>query len=138
MPDLLVSTTRLVDRTGGTEFELRWTCPHQPDQDEGHNCSDVRWVAEAKWNGTRVWREGLSPEAACLDLAHRILTGGQCRCGSRVALDDDADGCRWRLLGPEWRSSCEGPGIQMPAGTRGDLDAMHRAMKGQRRRRKRR
>ena len=136
--DAVVACADLVGRAGGTEFQVGWDCPHVPGESDGHNCPDVTWWAHATWRGSRLTRDGFpSPDLACLALAERILDGGHCRCGQPVALTDDATGCRWRLTGQRWESSCTSDPIRVH-GKRGDVDAMERAFNRTQRRRNRR
>jgi hypothetical protein len=53
-----------------------------------------------------------------------------CRCRRPVTLADDADGCRWQLMGQRRTPGCDAKPITVQ-GERGDLDAMRAAAAGQ-------
>ena len=129
--DVIVATADLVVRTGGTEFEMRWDCPHIPfdegEKEDDHACEEIVWLAQITFRGARLYRSAETPDAAALALAIAILDHGTCRCGQEVTLDDDRPGCRWRLMGKRWEPSCDAPSISVP-GKRGDLAAMRTAV----------
>jgi len=137
--DAVVACADLVNRAGGTEFEIGWTCPHTPDEEDGHNCDRVSWWAHARWKGTRLTAENHpDPMAAAAALAVRVLDGGRCRCGRIVALQPGAPGCVWRLVGQRWEPGCDQPGVRIQSQMRGDLPAMGHALNREQRRRNRR
>jgi hypothetical protein len=87
--DAMVATVDLVGRSGAREFELSWSCPHTPGEEDGHSCPGVRWHAHAQYRGVRL--SGLDrpgPVEAAEALARRLLTGATCRCGRLVTLSD--------------------------------------------------
>ena len=119
--DILTACAHLVDRAGGTEFELGYVHEDVPVEQAG-------WYAHAQWRGARITSDDhTSPTNAALGLAERILTGGTCRCGNPVTLTDSRPGCRWRLLGDRWTPGCDAPPLPVN-GTRGDINAMHEAL----------
>lgn len=132
--DVVIATAALVGRAGAAGFELAWTCPHVPDEPDGHHCPDVTWHASASYRGHRVITDQhRSPAKAALALAERLLTGATCRCTKPVTLADGRPGCRWRLVGQAWQPGCNAAPLRMPAGTRGDHAAMQRALDTRRR-----
>ena len=135
----VVASADLVNRAGGRGVQIGWTCPHVPDEEDGHNCPDVTWYAHAQWKGSRLTVEGHpEPGAAATALAVRVLEGGRCRCGERVSLAPGTPGCLWRSTGDRWEPGCDVPGIEIDGGDRGDLPAMGRALNREQRRRARR
>lgn len=127
--DAVLACVGLVGRAGANGFELGWTCPHVPGEPDDHSCPDVTWHASASYKGARIITdEHRSPSTAALALAERLLRGATCRCRRAVVLVDQADGCRWRLMGQTWEPGCDAPPIRMPDGTRGDYAAIQRAL----------
>lgn len=118
--DLIAAAAALVERAGGADFEIGYlsdTSPH-------------RWYARARFKGARIMAdEHKTPTAAALELAEKLLDGGNCRCGQTITLGDaDHDaGCRWTLQGARWTPGCDAPPI--PAAERGDLEALRAAYK---------
>ena len=135
----VVASVDLINRAGGKEFQIGWTCPHVPDEEDGHNCPDVTWWAHAKWKGSQLTAEGHpEPGSAARALAVLVLDGGQCKCGKRATLIADAPGCLWRLVGDRWVPGCDVPGIEIDGADWGDVPAMGRALNREQRRRARR
>lgn len=114
LPDVVVACIQLVERAGGSEFEL------------GHKRSG--WYALAKFNRIRIIvdKQPLG-SAAAMALAERLLRGAGCKCRRPVTLSDDRDGCRWRLIGRNWEPGCDAPLIAIKTQDRGNLAAMARA-----------
>lgn len=110
--DLIIAAADLVDRSGGTQFEIGHTPGRKP-----------KWNASAYFQGSRIIVDGhATPTAAALALGERILHGSNCRCGQTVTLND-APGCRWRLVGPRWEPGCDAQPIKATA-ERGDLEGL--------------
>lgn len=123
----LIAAVDLGQRAGASGgFEFGW------DDDD----NPTEFYAEVAFKSHKVRGEGPHPQAAGIDLARKLLTGGKCRCGKLVALDDEgaaafdqaqmADGttwtadeaaaagqCRWRLVGNRWEPSCDVPPIRV-------------------------
>jgi hypothetical protein len=119
--DAVEACADLVNRTGSSGFELGYVHDGVPVDQAG-------WYAHATYQGARIMvDEHRSPSAAALALAERILRGGRCRCGRPVTLADDQPGCRWRLMGKQWQSSCDAPPVRVQA-KRGDLGAAQAAI----------
>lgn len=118
--DILLACADLVERSGGRQFQL------------GHLHDDVpveeaAWYAHVTFKGARVTVDNQrSPTAAALALAERLLHKAMCRCRRPVTLSDDADGCRWRLVGPRWEPGCDAEPIHVK-GERGDYAAVQAA-----------
>ena len=109
----VVASADLVNQAGGRGFQIGWTCPHVPDEEDGHNCPDVTWYAHAQWKGSRLTVEGHpDPGAAATALAVRVLDGGRCRV---------ARGFRWL---PARQAACGGS-----RGTGGSRGVMCRALR---------
>lgn len=120
--DAIIACAHLVERAGAREFEIG----HTGDDDSDQN--DVTWYAHAKFQGARIQAVGhQSPTAAANALAERLLSGAACRCGKTVTLSDRKPGCRWRLVGPEWKPACDVPPIKVN-GRRGDVAAIQAAL----------
>lgn len=120
--DAVVACADLVNRCGASDFALGFLHDDVPVE-------EAAWYAQAMFKGARVIaQDHRAPSAAALALAEKLLAGGQCRCGKAVTLDDAHAGCRWQLMGKRWEPGCSVPSIHMEEGTRGDLDAMRRAM----------
>lgn len=111
-----------------------------PRHDEGrleigylHNnvpIENAAWYVVVTYRGHRlITDQHRSPSAAATALAERLLGNAQCRCGQLVTLSDEADGCRWRLVGKRWEPGCDAPKVTV-AGVRGDHRAMARAFAG--------
>lgn len=131
--DVITACAALVGRCGASGFEMAWTCPHVPDDEDGHTCPDVTWNASAAFRGARIIAAGrFSPSEAAMALAERLLTNATCRCRRGVTLSDSdgKPGCRWRLVGKEWKPGCDAEPIHVK-GPRGDLNAMRAALDGQ-------
>jgi hypothetical protein len=119
--DIVVACADLVGRAGAVEFEIGHVHDDMPVEEAG-------WYAHAKYRGMRITaQDHRSPTGAALALAERLLRGAACRCGVPVALSDDAQGCRWRLLGQRWEPGCDAPPLTVQGG-RGDYAAMVRAL----------
>jgi hypothetical protein len=119
--DAVVACADLVGRAGAREFEIGYQRDDVPVEEAG-------WYASASYKGARLMAdEHRSPTAAALALAERILSGGTCRCGQPVALNDDTPGCRWQLMGKRWEPGCDVPSIRVQ-GERGDYAAMEQAL----------
>lgn len=119
----VIACADLVGRAGARSFEIGFLNDEPPH----------RWYAHAMYRGARIQVENHDdPAGAALELAEKLLTGAQCRCGRLVALRPDgavafhkttlADGtewtatqaakagqCRWRLNGDRWEPSCPAP-----------------------------
>lgn len=121
--DVVIACADLVGRAGARDFEIGYVHDDVPVEEAG-------WYAHASYQGARLQaQDHRSPSAAALALAERILSGGTCRCGRPVALADGQTGaCRWQLLGKRWEPGCDAPSVKV-AGRRGDLDAMHAALR---------
>lgn len=120
--DAVVACADLAGRAGARDFQIGYVHDDVPVEEAG-------WYAHASYQGARVITDQhRSPTAAAMRLAERLLRGAQCRCGNPVALSDETTGCRWRLMGQRWEPGCDAPPVHMPAGTRGDVGAMHQAM----------
>nr|MDT0660821.1 hypothetical protein [Micromonospora sp. DSM 115978] len=120
--DAVIAAADLVGRAGATQFEIGWTRDDVPVELAG-------WYCSAYYRGARlIVDEHRSPDAAAIALAERILTGGMCRCRHRVALSDQADGCRWRLVGQRWEPGCDVAPIEVDGVHRGDIAALHQAL----------
>ena len=123
--DVIVACADLVGRAGASGFEIGYVHDGVPIEEAG-------WYAHASYQGARLQvQDHRSPSGAALALAEAILSPGICRCGKPVALADDVDGCRWRLLGKRWEPGCDVPPVRVDA-QRGDLDAMRRAIEERR------
>lgn len=117
--DIVIACADLVGRAGASDFEVG-----QLNEDP----ENPGWWAKASFRGTRIIRDGHpTPEAACLALATRLLSGATCRCLKPVTLDDRTEGCRWRLVGQSWEPSCDDEPIRVQ-GERGDYAAMQAAL----------
>jgi len=115
--DAVLACMDLVGRAGASGFEIGFIRDDVPIEEAG-------WYALATYRGTRIMTgEHRSPSTAAMALAERLLRGAACRCGKLVALSDDASGCRWQLMGKEWKPSCEAPSIPV-GGERGDYSAI--------------
>lgn len=118
--DLIVACADLVGRSGATDFEIGYL------NDDPENPG---WWAKSSYRGTRFIRDGhRTPEAACLALATRILSGATCRCLKTVALDDRSGGCRWKLVGQRWEPGCDDEPLRITEGQRGDYAALQAAI----------
>lgn len=125
--DPVFALAHLADRAGARELEVAWTCPHVPDEADGHYCPDVSWAAHATYQGARVQTVGhRTPNGAAIALAEQLLTCSMCRCRRPVALTDAVEGCRWQLMGQRWTPGCNAKPITVQ-GERGDLTAMRAA-----------
>ena len=122
--DAIIACAELAGRSGATSSEFGHTGSNRSKVD------DPIWYAQARFRERTIRADGLrSPTLAATALAERLLSGATCRCGRLVALaDGHPDRCRWRLDGASWKSGCDAPSIRMPPGTRGDVDAIERAM----------
>lgn len=122
MMDAVLACADLVGRAGAKDFQIGFL------NEEATTMAEAGWYATAKWRGTR-FDSGpqQSPELAAMALATRVLKDADCRCGQTVTLADDEPGCRWQLVGREWKPGCDVPPITV-VGQRGDLAAMRRAM----------
>lgn len=119
--DLIRAAAHLVERSGGTGFEIGHT---------SDNPARPGWYAEAFFAGARIWaQDHKTPTAAALQLAEKILHGSSCRCGETVTLNDTTTGCRWTLQGDRWTPGCNAAPVPMKGGQRGDLGAMREAFK---------
>jgi hypothetical protein len=119
-PDLgdklvIAAAADLINRTGATRVEV--------GDDAGE------WFASARFpNGHRLIVERFPGPASALDaLARHVITGGRCKCGGLVAVEDapavehDADlidgtrvtaergVCRWRRYSNLWVAGCDAP-----------------------------
>jgi len=128
----VVAGADLVGRAGARDFEIGYLHDDVPVE-------EAAWWAAAHYQGARLQVDNQpSPAHAAHALAVRVLSGAACKCGELVALNDDAEGCRWRLVQPggpqtaRWQSSCDAPAIEMKAGQRGDMAAMNQAMDARR------
>lgn len=126
--DAVMACTLLVGRAGASGFEMGWTCPHVPDEPDGHTCPGVTWNASAAYLGTRIMVDGRrSPSEAAMALAERLLSGATCRCKRPVTLSDRKPGCRWRLVGAKWEPGCDVDPLTVK-GPRGDVNAIRAAL----------
>lgn len=121
----VIACADLLGRAGARGFEIGYIHDDVPTAEAG-------WYAHAQMKGARITCEADGPVQAAEGLARKILTGGKCRCGKLVSLDDDAafafhntvmaDGtrwtaaeaaaagqCRWRLIGARWEAGCPEP-----------------------------
>lgn len=136
--DAVTACVDLVGRCGASGFEMAWTCPHVPDDEDGHTCPDVTWNASAAFQGARIMvAERHTPTEAAMALAERLLAGAACRCRQPVVLSDGKQGCRWRLMGARWEPGCDAEPLHIN-GPRGDHAAMEQALAEQPTRRERR
>lgn len=121
--DVVIACFDLVGRAGATEMQIGYLHDDVPMEEAG-------WYAHAQYRGARIAVEDhRSPSGAALALAERMLRGAVCRCRRAVTLSDrNVSGCRWRLVGQRWESSCDADPITLPAGGRGDYAAMQRAL----------
>jgi hypothetical protein len=120
--DAVIACAELADRAGARHFEFGY-------QREGVPMEDAGWYATVSYQGARIMTdEHRSPTAAAMALAERLLRGATCRCRQPVALSDDQEGCRWRLMGQRWKPGCDVPPIHVK-GDRGDHAAMARALR---------
>lgn len=125
---MVIACADLVGRAGAKHFEIGYL-------DDDVPADQARWWAKAQYRGARLQAdEHASPSEAAHALAVRILTGAACKCGSPVSLTPEQEGCHWRLTQPEgpqsarWESGCDAPAIDIEAGERGDVAAMHQRM----------
>lgn len=118
--DPVTAAVALADRCGAAGFEM--------DCADVDNLQRPDWWATVQFKGVKLMTSGHKTAAGCaIDLAERLLSVAFCRCGERVALADGPDGCRWRLNGARWVSSCDAPPVPV-TGNRGDLAAMGKAL----------
>lgn len=113
--------SHLVQRSGGSEMTIGWTCNHDrrggDDLPDEHLCDSIVWYVSARFqhlDGHRLEVFDPSPKGAADAMAEAILSDGYCRCGRRVTLDG-AGGlgaepeCFWSRTGDRWESSCDAP-----------------------------
>lgn len=124
--DVAAAAVDLIGRAGARELQIGYLHDDVPSERAG-------WYAYAQYQGARITVEDKPGPAEALDaLAHRVLTGAQCRCGRLVALSDEGavaygnahlpDGsswtveeaaaagqCRWARRGRRWEPSCPEP-----------------------------
>lgn len=113
--------SRLVDRSGATEFEFGTM------NTDAERIEDAEWYAQSKWRGHRIATgTHRHPSGAIGEMTMLMLTGARCKCGEPVTLSDRVPGCRWHRTGPQWIPGCDAPPIHVAAG-RGDVDAMRAA-----------
>lgn len=123
--DIVIACAKLVGRAGASGFEIGFMRDNVPVDEAG-------WYAVAFYQGTRITvDEQRSPTGAALALAERLLSGATCRCLQLVTLSDGQPGCRWRLVGDEWKPGCDAPPIAID-GPPGDYAAIERALHGNR------
>lgn len=141
--DVLLAVTDLLKRTGATEFNVGYLHDDVPSE-------EADWYAYVQYQGARLTVEHhSSPTEAAEALARRVLTGGRCKCGKLVALDEEgaqffpgaagpngekwtaeeaaaAGQCQWKRVGPRWNSECEPDGERRTLDPVGD-DEVHTA-----------
>lgn len=121
--DAVIACAALVGRSGATDFEIGYLHDDVPIE-------HAAWYATAFYRGARLTADDhKSPTLAATALAERILRGATCRCGENVVLVDGAEGCRWQLVGKNWKPGCDVPPLTIREGVRGDVAAMERALK---------
>jgi hypothetical protein len=121
--DAVIACADLVGRCGAREFEIGYLHDDVPVAEAG-------WYASAFYQGARITVDDQThPALAAEGLALRLLDGAICRCTRPVASATAQDGCRWRRVGRRWEPGCDAPPLSMPGGTRGDYEAMNRAMR---------
>jgi hypothetical protein len=118
--DAVVACADLVGRAGASGFEIGFVNEDVPVEEAG-------WYAIAQYRGARIMTgDHRSPTGAAMALAERLLRGAACRCGRKVSMSDGKRGCRWRLVGKEWKPGCDAPPIRV-SGDRGDHAAITRS-----------
>lgn len=119
--DEMVALAKLVERSGATEFEFGAM------NLEAKTIAEAQWYASARFQGARIMT-GLHtfPSGAIGEMTARMLTGAMCKCGAPVTVSDRQPGCRWRRMGPQWKTGCTADPIRVQ-GKRGDVAAMHAA-----------
>lgn len=118
--DQVLAAADLCDQAGAYSFDIGQSAD---DQDN--------WHAIAFYRGaTLVVNHQPSAAHAATALARRLLTGAACKCGRKVSLREGArpGWCQWQLAGPRWVSGCAAPPMEIPAGQRGDIQALRRAI----------
>lgn len=112
--DAFMACADLVGRAGAKSFDFGYM------NEDAKTVEDAQWYASAQYRGTRLFVDNhASPTGAAMALAEKIMRGAMCKCGEPVALTDDAPGCRWRLMGKRWESTCKVDAIRVN-GERGD------------------
>lgn len=119
--DELEALAGLIERSGATEFEFGAM------NEDATTIEDAQWYGHARFKGVRVsTRTHTHPSGAIGELTMRMLKGAMCKCGQPVSVSDQTAGCRWRRMGPQWKTGCTADPIHVKAG-RGDLGAMRAA-----------
>lgn len=115
MPDLdedaLAAAADLVQRSGGTKFEIGYLHDDVPVEQAG-------WYAAAWYQGARLIEESVGPVEAAEALSRRLLAGAACgRCGRPVRLSGPGGtrACRWTRQGRSWEPGCGLPRQRRPA-----------------------
>lgn len=127
--DAVIACAKLVGRAGARDFQIGYLHDDVPAEEAG-------WYATAFYQGMRISADDhKSPTLAATALAERLLRGAMCRCLKPVSLADTRPGCRWRLVGADWKPGCDVPPITVK-GQPGDYSAMVEAVNQRARRQK--
>lgn len=119
--DIIDACTLLADRCGAKGIQIGFLHEDVPSE-------QAAWYAICEFQGARIIVEDYkSPAEACFAMSQRLLRGATCRCRQLVTLSDKEPGCRWRLIGNEWKPSCDAPPITVE-GSRGDFRAIREAL----------
>jgi hypothetical protein len=116
--DVIAAVASLAERSGALSFMVGF------DGDETDASDSPHWFCQAAYKQAIVRADHhTSPTGAALVVAEAILSTSTCKCGQRVALNDDDIGCRWFIDHDKFQPSCDAPTIHM-SGDRGDLVAI--------------
>jgi hypothetical protein len=120
--DAVMACVDLAARTGASGFEIGHVHENVPIE-------EASWYAHVNFKGARIMvQDKRDPTEAAMALAERLLAGATCRCLRPVTVSRLRRGaCRWRLVGPQWKSGCDAPPIKI-GNAAGDYSKIQEAM----------